>query len=200
MARKGIQEKSLFNGHRRKIQFTGGCTVFLDPQGNKHIRVKIKMPITGQPMLNTPEFVSLAYEGMEKDGSAEAYTEFDRYMLGMSCVLTASEAKSSKKLARLIGCELSKLSLQKDGSGSAAIVSLYFTLDVLGDVDFYNHMWLHHNNVNWAEFDFDENSIVFPEDDVDEEEEAAPEGEDTTVAEGTGGRRLVLTKPGKGVN
>lgn len=171
MARKGTIETSLYNKWRRKIQFKNGAKVWLDPKGNKHTRIQIKMLLSNESMQNTPEFVSAAFSTMEKAESAEDYTGFDRYMLGMAVNIFVSAAKSSRPTIRLTGCELDKFYLSKEGSGEGAEVYLHFQLDVTGNKELYDYMWDHHNNIGYIECDYDENTIQFPGPDSEDEEE-----------------------------
>lgn len=177
MARKGTIEESLYNGLRRKCQFKGGAHVWLDAKDNKHTRLQIRMPLSNESLQGSPEFLSSALSAMQKDDSAADYTGFDVYMLGISAVFYTSE-KNRQKMVRLTACELDKFYLKKEGKGDKAVVSLHFQMDVLGHKELYDYMWDHHNNVNYIEFDFNQEDLPFEGEESDDEEGDADENED----------------------
>ncbi len=170
MAKKGIKENSLFNGHRRKMKLKGGVLVFLDPQGNLHSRLQVSLPLLNESVLGMPDFISSCYASMQKEASAERGTDYDRYMQGMSMAFFNGDKGKTKQL-RLTGCELDKFSIQRSGQGESTDISLHFQIDVLGNKELYDFMWEHHNAPVHVEFDYNQNDIRFPENDEDESEE-----------------------------
>lgn len=172
MARKGQREESLYDGLRRKARIHGGCAVHLDPQGNKHCRLKVSLPLSNETLQGTPEWISNSLKQMQKDDAAEDYASFDRYLLGMAVNIYTTE-KIKAKLVRMTSAELDKFELRKEGVGEKSIVSLHFQLDVISHKQLYDEMWDHHDSVVWMDFDCVQEDLPLEDGEEGEEGEAA---------------------------
>lgn len=64
------QQISFFPGNRRKVELEDWQPL-LNAQDEKRVRLDILMPLTGEPVIGMPEWLSPAYQTMTRKGSVE---------------------------------------------------------------------------------------------------------------------------------
>lgn len=162
-----------FPGQRRKIELDDFVPL-RNEQDEKRIRFDFLMPITGQSYVAMPQFVSPAYEEMEREGSAikdsDLLTIVDDVTLelyatdqsgplevewGIGLDEAEQDARDRKRKLLLTRCTLRNFKLLRIKRGEDSVVALKFSVTTRSTRGLA--AWAHDYNgkTMWGEFSID---------------------------------------------
>jgi hypothetical protein len=133
--------KDFFQGYRRKLQLTD-FSPKLNKENEKRIRLDFAMPLTGQPLVGLPDFVSAAMDAVGKLDSGIVTADCSPELEGFTIdAFPTPEAKRRELLitgATLRGFQVAR----PDGDTAAADdVTRYFHLNVPGRKEIIDWAW-----------------------------------------------------------
>jgi hypothetical protein len=162
-----------FPGQRRKLEIDDWQPL-RNEQDEKRIRFDLLMPLTGQPYISMPSFVSPSYEKMDVEGSAvkdiDLLTQIDDVTMelyatdqsgplevewGVGLDEAEAEAKEGKRKLLLTHCTIRNLKLVRVKRGEDALVALKFSITTRSTRGLA--AWAHEYNGKtlWCEFSID---------------------------------------------
>jgi len=116
----------MFPGQRRKIVLEK--LVCNTKKNNPNSVFTLRMPLTGQPLIGFPSFISSAYNAVEPEGSyTTSATLGDFELPGMTLEFFRNE-DSKKRLLGMTGKTLFKFHVEREKDGDAYITVLRFSV------------------------------------------------------------------------
>jgi hypothetical protein len=160
-----------FPGQRRKVELNDWDPLYDRQQGDKRIKLDLIMPITGQPLLALPDFVTPGYERMDVENSAideiDLRTEIEGITVeiyhthesgpmevewGKGLDEAEAEAADRKRKLMLTACTLKGFKLVRVNREKQSLVALTFSINTKRDTLLV--VWAHkyQGATFWAEF------------------------------------------------
>jgi hypothetical protein len=134
--------KEFFKQQRRKLQLIDFAPK-MNAESEKRIRIDFAMPLTGQPLVGLPDFVSDAMGAVGKVDSGILNAELSAELEGITIELFPHD-KAKRREVLLTSCTLRKFSVArpdvKEGTPSDD-VTLYFNTTVPGTKEILDYCW-----------------------------------------------------------
>lgn len=151
----------------------------LNAQDEKRLLLQIRMPIEGQPLPGLPEFLSEAYQAMEKQPRVD-YQHFEQEIEGVTLDFYDHD-KAKEHNQFITGCTLRNFALERMKSDKETLITLTFNTTIPRTKKILSWADDYHRKTMWASFS--EGQMVIPPPDAQmklgEAEEEEEEDEDS---------------------